>query len=100
MHDGEDHAVFDADAIRSLPFVDETHEGVSFWNAEASGHQDADIDLGDRYGRLALEVAKRLDMPELVAMVLRDIILGGKFTAVEAGFLGVVAKVARVGSMN
>lgn len=87
-------------AVSELPFVadiaDTGRGSIDFWaGVEASGDPDADAALGEQCADMALYVARRFQMPLLIAMVLRDMILAGRFTAVEAGF---VASVARAGS--
>jgi hypothetical protein len=91
----------DAQAILDLPFVHETGEGdICFWSIEPTGDQSADIDKGECFARLALAVSREFELPELIATVLRDMIISGNFTAVEAGFVATVASAARSGSMN
>lgn len=94
-------AALTSEIFSDLPFVFESAPGdVSFWCVEGVGDDDLDIGLGEMYGRLALRVAKEFDLPVLVAQVIRDMITGGKFGRVEAGFLSVVACAAKAGSMN
>lgn len=89
------------DALRALPFVSETPTGdVAFWDIESVDHDPTDIGLGEMYGRLALDVAKRFDMPVLLAVVMRDMLQRGRFTGVEAGFLATIACAAKAGSMH
>jgi hypothetical protein len=88
-------------AVRSLPFVsDMPDDDFKFWFVETSGHQATDIEQGENYARIAIEIARIFDMPLLIAMVLRDMTLAGKFTGIEAGFLMTVSSAARAGSMN
>ena len=92
---------FHAEVIQELPFVTETAGGgMTFWDVEASGHQDTDVELGAWYARLAISVSREFDMPALVAMCLRDMIAAGHFTAVEAGFISQVTGAANAGSLN
>lgn len=88
-------------AVRELPFVTEKKHGtIDFWvGVEASGDVDADIALGEQCAGMCLALAHKFEMPVLIAMVLRDMVLAGKFTAVEVGFLaGIAVAAARVGS--
>jgi len=102
MIEGNEYEIsdFDADAVRALPFVSETADGVSFWDIEGHGHDATDINVGEHFAKLAIEAAKSLDMPVLIAMVIRDMITAGRFTALEAGFLAGIASAAKVGSLN
>ena len=89
------------DALLDLPFVIETDDGeLCFWSTEASGNRSADIAKGEYMARLTLLVAKEFGVPLLVATVLRDMIAGGRFSGVEAGYLAVVASTAQVGALN
>lgn len=89
------------EALRVLPFVTEAESGAKFWDPSlAQGHDATDIGIGESYARLALDVARRLEMPGLICMVLRDMVAAGKFTGLEAGFVVVVSSAARSGSMN
>lgn len=89
------------EAVLDLPFVTESDEGeLCFWNTEATGDRSADIARGEWFARLTLGISKEFDVPLLVATVLRDMIAGGRFTGVEAGYLAVVASTAQVGSLN
>ena len=92
---------FHEEAILDLPFVSQTNEGcISFWNTEASGHQDTDVELGSFYALLAIETSRQFQMPELIAMVMRDMTFSGRFGPLEAGFISVVASAARAGRMH
>jgi hypothetical protein len=89
------------DALRTLPFVSEAANGdVAFWDTESVDHDPTDISLGEMYGRLTLDIAKRFDMPVLLAVVMRDMLQCGRFTGVEAGFLATIACAAKAGSMH
>lgn len=94
-------------AIRELPFVrvDNAAPGrpLEFWKIEPTGDRYTDIEMGEHCAGMALDVAHQFEMPILIAMILRDIALGGRFTAVEAGFIAGVASAAsaaHVGSSN
>jgi hypothetical protein len=89
-----------AEEIYRLPFVHTGDDGVTFWGAESTGHEATDIARGEYLAILAIETARRLNLPELLAFVLRDITRAGKFSGLEAGFLTIVASAARAGSMN
>ncbi len=89
------------ETVRHLPFVDQVEGGdVDWWTVAASGHAAADLELGESYARMAIDVARMFNLPLLIAFVLRDIALSGRFTGVEAGFIAVIASAARSGSMN
>jgi len=85
-------------ALSELPFVSQT--GDSFWLSEPTGHDATDIDLGERYALLAIEAARKCNSPVLLAFILRDMVKGGTFTALEAGFLSSVASAAKAGVLN
>lgn len=87
--------------VLDLPFVHETDGGDIFlWRPNPTGHRQADIATGEHYARLTMFIAKEFDVPLLLASVLRDMTLVGKFTGVEAGFIAAVASAAQVGSLN
>jgi hypothetical protein len=86
-------------AVSELPFVDQTVPGqIDFWQVETTGHADSDVELGQHCAGLALAIARKFNLPVLLAMVMRDMVLAGRFTGVEAGFLASIASVARVGA--
>jgi hypothetical protein len=86
-------------AVCELPFVDSsTPDHIDFWQVESTGHSERDVELGQHCAGLALDLARRFNLPVLLAMILRDITLTGKFTGIEAGFIASIASVARVGS--
>jgi hypothetical protein len=90
-----------AEAVRALPFVAEVPNGPPlFWSVEDTGHQDTDVERGAFFAKLALDVARKFDVPELIGFVLRDMIAGGKCSPLEIGFISAVASAARAGSMN
>lgn len=87
--------------VLDLPFVRETDDGeVLLWNPNPTGHPQADIATGEYYGRITMLIAKEFGLPLLLASVLRDMTLVGKFTGVEAGFIAVVASAAQVGNLH
>ena len=89
------------DAVLQLPFVEEAHDGeLRFWSIEPTGDQARDIELGEWFAQLALKVTREFDLPRLLATILRDMTLTGRFTAVEAGFVAAIASAARSGSMH
>ena len=97
----EQSGLFHEEAILELPFVNQSNDGcITFWNTEASGHQDTDVELGSFYAHLAIETSRHFQMPELIAMVMRDMTFGGRFGPLEAGFISVVASAARAGRMH
>jgi hypothetical protein len=88
-------------AVYEIPCVVEREPGqIDFWNVEATGHSDTDIALGEQCAGMCLALARKFQMPLLIAMCLRDMCLAGKFTGVEAGFCASIASAARVGSYN
>ncbi|MDA9539637.1 hypothetical protein ACM41_26415 [Bradyrhizobium sp. CCBAU 21362] len=87
--------------VLDLPFVRETDDGEVFlWHPRPTGDRQADIAAGEHYARLTMFVAREFGVPLLLASVLRDMTLAGKFGGVEAGFIAAVTSVAQVGSLN
>ena len=89
-------------AVLQLPCVladDELGE-LDFWFVEPTGHSDTDVALGEQCAGMCLALARKFQMPLLIAIVLRDMTRAGKFTGVEAGFVARIASAARVGSFN
>jgi hypothetical protein len=87
--------------VLDLPFVRETSDGeIYLWHPKPTGDQQADIAIGEHYARLTLFVAREFGVPLLLASVLRDMTLAGKFTGIEAGFIAAVASTAQVGALN
>jgi hypothetical protein len=88
-------------AIMELPFVSEPQPGhIAFWRIDGVGHDPTDIELGEMYAALAIGVARKFDLPILIGVILRDMVLSGRITGIEAGFLAAVSSAARAGSMN
>ena len=86
--------------LRVLPFVAD-HEGeLDLWAPDWDGTRDAQIAAGEQHAETALAVARRFQVPALVALILRDMITAGRFGPVEAGFVAAIASAARVGSYN
>ncbi len=90
----------DAQRLAGLPFVQVTEDGPRFWCVEPTGHDQTDFSIGETFGLLALAVAKEGASPISLALILADIVEGGKITGLEAGFLATVASAARSGSMQ
>jgi hypothetical protein len=89
------------DVVCALPFVRQEDNGdLVCWSAEASGHNQVDLDRGQEYARIAVDIAKIFDMPVLIAMILRDMTLAGRFSGLEAGFIAGVSCAAKAGRMN
>ncbi len=83
-----------------LPFADDRPDGVAWWLVEPSGHDPTDFEIGERYAAVALATAKQSQEPVLLAMVLRDMVRGGQFSGIEAGFIASIASAAKAGAMN
>lgn len=84
-----------------LPFVQADDGEVRWWGkARPSGDVEADRQMGDLFGEMAIRADKMGESGILVALVLRDMILGGEFTALEAGFVARVSGAARAGILN
>lgn len=86
--------------LRVLPFVDNDNGSLDLWSVDSSGDRNADIALGEQYAETALHVARMFQMPAVIAMIMRDMVLSARFGGVEAGFVAAIASAARVGSYN
>lgn len=94
-------AIESTQEVLDLPFVHEAESGeIYLWRPNPTGDQQADIALGEHYARLTMFVAREFGVPLLLASVLRDMTLAGKFGGVEAGFIAAVTSTAQVGSLN
>lgn len=89
-----------AKLLRVLPFVSDDEGALDLWVPDWDGGNDALIARGEEYAETALAVAQRFEAPALLALILRDMVLCGRFGPVEAGFVGTIASVARVGSYS
>lgn len=84
----------------ALPFTaersssDDNAQRRIFWLVEPSGDWKDDTHIGSEYGRIYLEHARRTHRGPLLGWVVADMIRGGQFTGVEAGFLSVVGRAA------
>lgn len=88
-------------ALRELPFVNElTTKGTPFWDIDPTGDAPADLHLGLVCGELALAAAKEFDSPLTIATIMRDMVRGGRFGMVEAGFVSVIVCAAKVGTQH
>jgi hypothetical protein len=90
-----------ANILRVLPFVsDDDGSELDLWVPDWDGGKDALIARGEEYAETALAVARQFQVPALIALIMRDMILCGRFGAVEAGFVAAIASAARVGSYS
>lgn len=80
----------------TMPFTAESrHDDTRrFWVVESSGDWSEDTQVGSEYGRIYLECARRSHRAPLLGWVVADMIRGGRYTGVEAGFLSVVGRAA------
>lgn len=89
------------EVVCALPFVRRADSGdLDCWHAETTGHDQADLDRGQEYARIAVDIAKIFNMPVLIAMILRDMTMAGRFSGLEAGFIAGVSCAAKAGRMN
>ncbi len=86
--------------LRVLPFVDGDGGELNLWAPDWDGGQNALIVRGEEYADCALAIARQFQFPTLVALILRDMIMAGRWGAVEAGFTNRIASAANVGSYN
>jgi hypothetical protein len=85
--------------LRVLPFTDEIEAGqFDLWCPDWDGTRDAGIVRGEEYADVALDVARRFQMPALLGCIIRDMVLCGRFGPVEAGFVAAISSAARVGA--
>lgn len=81
-----------------LPFVNRTgkngHDnglhgnGAKYWDVCPSGNWVEDCAVGDEYARLFINSIRRHDDGRpLVSWIVRDMVVGGRFSGVEAGFI-------------
>jgi hypothetical protein len=87
-------------AAYRFQFVAERDTGLHWWAVSPTGHEETDIATGELYATVALAVAKECDFAFLIAVVLRDMVRSGRFTGLEAGFLGTIASAAKAGAMH
>lgn len=82
-----------------LPFVNRTGakngqdsglhgNGAKYWDVTPSGNWAEDCAVGDEYARLFINaIRKNDDGRPLVSWIVRDMVHGGRFSGVEAGFI-------------
>lgn len=88
-------------AALGLPFVTTTDAGtINFWAATEYGHDDTDMAVGEHYANMALAIVQRLNCPDLVAVIMADMIRLGRLGGLEAGFIATVASAAKCGRLN
>jgi hypothetical protein len=81
---------FDADA---LPFVRHfarsRRDAAAFdwWCVSPSGDAAADFARGMRFHDLAIALARKLQRPDVLALIVTAIVLRGKIDSIESGFL-------------
>ena len=77
-----------------LPFVRNQNDRNAgkriFWFVQSGGAWIEDCRVGHEYGRIFLDRRQRFGAP-LLTWIIRDMIRAGRFSGVEAGFLGVIA---------
>lgn len=83
-----------------LPFVDSCEGELDLWAPDWDGGRDALIVRGEQYAETALAVARQFQVPALIALIMRDMVIAGRFGPVEAGFVAAIASAARVGSYS
>ena len=86
--------------LRVLPFVSDEEGELDLWVPSWDGGKDALIARGEEYAETALAVARQFQVPMLIGLIMRDMVLCGRFGAVEAGFVATIASAARVGSYS
>jgi hypothetical protein len=84
-----------------LPFVRQRDEKGGFlgsprcfWCVESTGNWDTDCDAGVELARLYLDDARTSGGGLPLAWIVADMIAAGRYTGVEAGFMGAIARAA------
>ena len=61
--------------------------GRRYWGVISSGNWVDDCQVGEEYGRIYLERVKSGEPYPLLCWIVRDMIVAGRFTGVECGFI-------------
>ncbi len=74
--------------VRDLPFV-RTENGVvvNLWSAKESGAHHLDNKVGRGHADQLVDLMSRTQNPTLLGNVVKDMIAGGRYGAVEIGFM-------------
>jgi hypothetical protein len=71
----------------NLPFMGKKPNGRTLcWKVEPTGDWLADNEIGEQYARMLLKL--RTSRRPLLCLIVRDMIATGRYTGIEAGFLG------------
>jgi len=83
--------------IETMPFTSsgKSDDGStmlrSFWEVAPSGDWADDAEVGAAYGRIYIDHLRSLRPTPLLGHVVRDMIRGGRYTGVEAGFMSTLS---------
>lgn len=92
--------------LECLAFVNmpENHGGLletcDFWCPPKISQEVNEFVLGAAYAMLAVGIARRLQWPGLIAVIIGDLAMKGRVTPLESGFLSRISSFAYVGSLN
>jgi len=79
-----------------LPFVSRRADGapgLCFWAVDSSGNWAEDCRTGERYAAAYIERLLSDPLcPILLCRIVRDMIGGGQYTGIEAGFMSVIQR--------
>lgn len=87
--------------VQAIPFATRDGQTINWWDvheSDRSGDFHADIETGQIYARIAL-AASREDKT-IIPSILASMIEGGKFEALEAGFVIEIGSAARAGGQH
>lgn len=81
-----------AEALRQLPFVTETKDGLNLWAVEPTGDYSEDCATGRLMASILLDHMQDCNSPSLLAHVVKD--MPATFSGTEIGFFSEVAECA------
>lgn len=96
------------DSGRNLPFESDSpprdgngqdrslhQNGHSYWDVHSTGEWAEDCEVGTQYARIFIERAKTGSPRPMVCFIIRDMIVRGRYSGVEAGFCQGLADMSR-----
>lgn len=99
------------DLLDALPFMqviadDDADELAVYWQVEPTGDFDTDLQTGRNYAVLVYKMDRQFPDCELVPTIINAImrsgqmVHGGRWGTIEAGFMEVVVRRSRAGGLN